>query len=282
MKSRIRQITCGHRPFVAIILLFTMIGSLQAADPNTFQLDWFEHALSTNSKFRIVFTTSSRTNALSSIGSDYDALVTRDATQGVLTAGIPEGDGWRAIVSTSSGENAKTRTSMVDGDDVQVYRIDGVRLAKDYADFWDGTREASMNVDEDGTALSNSTHVWTGTSSSGTSVPGRTLGMVSDAGSDQGNERAAWGKAFKVDDQGVFTSSKPLRHSHSLYAISDVFSWNGFDATLATDDSADPGIGAVPEPTSFRIFATFVVLCLRKRQRVSLRRRHRPGSANTC
>lgn len=247
----------GVSTLAILILTLPCVGAEPAA--GSFTLDWFDNALTTAQKFRLVFTTSSTTNGESSLGSYYDSVVADDAASGSLTKNAPTGTGWKAIVSTSSGEEAATRTGTTpsSASDVTIFRIDGAKLADDYGDFWDGSIDAPMEVTEDGVTLSGGQRVWTGSDADGTNNRWDELGRSSPV----------YGQTNQTDEDAFNRDDKDSDRSYRLYGISDVYQWNGQTAMLASQYEVPPPPATVPEPGSFAMFAVLSSLGLVIRRR---------------
>lgn len=250
-------------PVALAILLVSAPASAEPAS-GSFELSWFDNALSLAQKFRLVFTTSSKTDAQSSQGSSYDSVVAADAASGSLTGLAPLDAGWKAIVSTASGENAAVRTGTTTGtaSDVAILRIDGSLIANSYADFWDGSLVNQMNVTEDGETITTGKRVWTGTNEDGTSASGEELGSA--GGSRWQTGESIYGQTNQTDEDAFNKSESDNDNEYRLYAISDVYQWNGELAMLANEyepigEVHNPPSNMVPEPTAL---ATFLVLML--------------------
>jgi len=122
-----------------------------------------------------------------SIGA-YNSFVTSAATA------VPElsalGTSWTAIASTSS-MSARTNTGTT-GTGVPIYRLDGTRIADNYADLWDGSIAAPLQIDENGAAVGTPRGVWTGSNQDGSSHPLYELGAASSMQGYANNGGSAW------------------------------------------------------------------------------------------
>lgn len=139
--------------------------------------------LSPGDQYRLVFITRDTTTALSSDIADYDAFVTSQANQSALLVALPTT--WRVIGSTAA-VSAKAHTSTDDSppgpNGVPIYRLDGVVIAYNYDDLWDGSIQNPLNVSQDGAVLFGA--AWTGTDPTGVAVSGNELGAVDQTVTD--------------------------------------------------------------------------------------------------
>jgi PEP-CTERM motif len=190
-------------------------------------------SLPPGTEYRLAFLTSGRRDALSSNIADYNAFVTLYANQSPSLAAL--NTTWTAIASTATvaaRDNTNTNTINVG---VPIYRLDGLSIALNNADLWDGSLSRALNIYENG-SIDTFGGAYTGTDSSGAISPGRYLGSLpshDDIGYVQGDSRESrlpyWINGGYSYGPGAGLSAKPL------YAISGV---------LRT---------AVPEPNSLLI-----------------------------
>ena len=192
--------------------------------------------LSPGDQYRLVFVTSGTTTANSNDISSYNNFVNAQAAS-VSATGFPT-SGWTAIVSTTTVD-ARDNTGTASGTGVPIYRVDGLRIADDYTDLWNGgTLQNDLSVTQQGDLYpSNATLcgfgparpcAWTGTSSLGTAAS--PLGDASSLSS------SALGDIFQLDT--VNTNSWILYYfftraanAYPLYAMS---------AVLTVPDSSGP------------------------------------------
>ena len=181
--------------------------------------------LNPGDQYRLVFITSGTRDATSTSIADYNSFVNAQAAS-VSVPGFPT-SGWAAIASTASVDaRDNTGTNPSGGAGVPIYRVDGVRIADDYNDLWDGGRlAANLSVTQQGDAYPNTVPpcasfpyclAWTGTSAIGTAA--------SPLGGP--NASSAAGDIFQVDAVnlgswilGYFDSRV---RSYPLYAMSAV------------------------------------------------------------
>lgn len=198
--------------------------------------------LGAGDSYRLVFLTEGVTNATSSLFSAYDNLVQAEAD--AAGVGASEGLAWQAIVSTA-GINARDHTATDPSDaGVPIFRVDGVRIATGYADFW-GSHEDAINVEADGTSIASlpgDHFVWTGT---------RASGLLSNGG-ELGNARPVFGNAQSATALWVETNLTSQSNSFRLYGISDPLTVVPLPAGAWLLLSAIVGVGATSRLSSKR------------------------------
>ena len=193
--------------------------------------------------YRLVFITKDKIfTATSPSISTYDASVTSQANKSVELVAL--GTNWRVIGSTSSVD-AKVHTDTDDSpagaNGVPIYRLDGMIVANDYDDLWDGSIQNPLYVAQDGTVLNTCCGTWTGTRTDGTGISGDELGAP-DLGVVDG---APNGTATNW----IQTSPYSATSLQYLYAISEVLTV--FDPKVQVGIDVKPGTesdcgGAVP------------------------------------
>jgi len=118
--------------------------------------------------YRLVFLTDGTTQAGSDFISTYNAFVQSQAALAPALNAL--GTTWKAIGSTfgpsetSSAYNS-TGNNTGPGAAVPIFRLDGVKVANNNADLWDGTLQNAINVTP--TGVSTATRVWSGTNPGG-------------------------------------------------------------------------------------------------------------------
>ena len=164
--------------------------------------------------FRLLFVTSDTRDANSGNIGDYNGFVQRAAGRNSLLSGF--GGRFRVLASTygvHAIDNSGTR-----GTGVPIYWLESAKAADNYPDFYDGSWDSRAGTDEQGTRLSGSTQIWTGTRSDGTEAPAElgsrywnvlyaTLGMNntfgnSETSSDDGKHLYALSPVLKVAKPG--------------------------------------------------------------------------------
>ena len=199
--------------------------------------------LNPGDQYRLVFITNGTRDALSADIADYNDFVNAQAVL-VSVAGFPT-SGWKAMASTATvAGRDNTGTNPAGGAGYPIYRVDGVRIADDYADLWDGGRlAANLSVTQHGDLYPNTVPpcasfpyclAWTGTSSIGTSAS--PLGGPASS--------AAAGDIFQEDEfnlgswtLGYFTTRT---QSFPLYAISEVLTIDSGPPSLLIPRTPDP------------------------------------------
>ena len=143
--------------------------------------------------FRLVFTTSTTHDALSTDIEVYNAWVQGLADAANIGMGGMYGDlEWNVLGSTAEVD-AKDNTGTnpdVDGAGVPIYLVDGItKVADDNADLWDGDIDHIIDLDEKGGQGYPHLWVFTGTTLDGTAAPGDfgPLGTPVNGSITQGN-----------------------------------------------------------------------------------------------
>lgn len=221
-------------------------------------------------KYQLAFVTSGQTTATSADVSFYNQFV-QTAASSVGWGGVS----WRAIVSTPSID---ARNNAVVGAATPVYNLQLARVADNFADFWDSSHAAAINVSETGVFVV--APAWTGSTAAGVGEAGKTLG---NAGVDQMGRSGAPGL---TTSQWASLSAAALISPLRVYALSpeltvpspgdfdgdgdvdgaDLLVWQrGFGTTYSASDlaswksqfgSATSVAASVPEPLSWTLLLT--------------------------
>ena len=200
-------------------------------------------------KYRLAFVTDGRLQQWGKSNEDYNEFVTREAHRaGSLVADLTVE--WKAIASTKlvdARDNTGTNPTLSEPNEVPVYLVDGTtRIADNYADLWDGSLDAPLNIDQFGRRAD--TKVATGTREDGTAWPIFYLGRFYYGGWVEGV--SAWTSGWWVSSNTVLTWGP-----EHFYAMSDLLT-------------------VVPEPTSATLVGLAIAAGLWPR-RVQVRRNHR-------
>jgi len=115
--------------------------------------------LAPGANYYLVLITGSGITGASSNIADYDAFVNSEAAQNTDLAGIT----WKALGSTST---VSARDHLGIGN-FPIYRLDGVRIADNATDLWDGSIAVTGMTTSNAGLLPNS-FVWTGSNPDGT------------------------------------------------------------------------------------------------------------------
>jgi hypothetical protein len=189
-------------------------------------------------QYRLAFVTSGSRDALSSNIEDYNTFVTNQAA---LNSALNSITTWRAIGSTATvaaRDNTGTNPSSVG---VPIYRLDGVRIADNNADLWDGAIHDLLNIDQFGMMQSHIV-VWSGTYPDGSVVLPAALGDLYPMAGRTIDKDLLWVTAFSDNQQA----------SNPIYGLSSVLT-------------------AAPEPSSTLLvgIGTCVWLFARHRQKTN-------------
>ena len=208
--------------------------------------------LSHGDQYRIVFVTSTTIAATSSDISTYNAHVTAAAALNpdlaVIEGTVEQTTTWTAMGSTTA-VNVRDNTGTTGaGTGIGIYTLDGVQIATDYTDLWDGGLVNPLWIDEQGDVLD--TNVWTGSGSSGSTFADNELGAVDGTGeygqsrrtdAEGSPGRTYWMARFNTPPSGNTTNL------YSLYAMS--------------------GILTVPEPSSTALLGLGGLALMLRRKR---------------
>src|SRR5262249_49057304 len=131
------------------LLLLTLVVGLGAARPARADI-MTPAGLNPGDQFRIIFVSSGTRDATSSNIGDYDTFIGSAATAARLTyngVDVP----WVALGSPPTVSANDSGRLPVDASAPPIYRLDGVKVADNTSDLWDGTIDAPINVNELGT-----------------------------------------------------------------------------------------------------------------------------------
>jgi hypothetical protein len=188
--------------------------------------------LNPGDQFRITFVSSVTHDATSSDLADYDAFVTNLANAAGLTYNGADVT-WFALGSTASvAANSRLPAS---ASTPGLYRVDGVKVAVNTSDLWDGSIDNPINVTETGGVM-GFTFVWTGSLSDGSIWFPIQLGAVG----------VGQGVAIATDGQWVSTDSE--------FNSTGLFPFYAYSEVLTVPQQA-----AVPEPASLTLLGLGVL-----------------------
>ena len=143
-------------------------------------------------KYRLAFLTSTSTDATSTDIAVYNTFVTGVANSVAELAGL--GTIWNAIGSTASVDARDNTGTNPSSTGVPIYRLDGIRIADNNADLWDGTLQVALGVDENGFLDLSGIITWSGTRLAGTAFGSHELGSTAlvSTGWDDWKNAIAW------------------------------------------------------------------------------------------
>lgn len=244
-----------HRfPFastLALVLVFGLVADARASiiTPS---------GLSPGDRFRIVFVTTTLTDAITNNLTHYDTIVRGDALAGGLGTYYVTAVTWEAIGSTDT-LNAITR---LPADDVPIFLPDGTEVAATGAALWNSANVPLLHViNETATgAFAGLDPIYTGTRGIGTVAPGAGFGDT---------PFVETGIPVAVNASWVhFVASGPSQPM-ALYGFSDVLTVPG------------QAPSAVPEPGSLAlVFAGIAALAGTSLKRHPRKSSCRPASAS--
>ena len=128
--------------------------------------------LSAGDQYRLVFVTMGMHDASSTEIDVYNSFVTTEANGSVDLASLSTG--WRVLGSTPDVDAVDNTNTGAGIAGIPIYDLNGVMVANDYADLWDGTLDNPIGVDQYGNNLSSA--VFTGTGIDGLGPVDRELG----------------------------------------------------------------------------------------------------------
>jgi hypothetical protein len=203
---------------------------------STLALTLIPPSLPQGSQYRLVFVTSNGRNATSNRIADYNTFV--NATANTISSLTLLGTNWSAIASDPL-ITATLNTSTIGTGGVPIYRLDGVKVADNYPDLWDGSLDNPINVTEQGQILN--VPAWTGTLSNGENRVQNALG---------GTELQSIFGNSSISTQGWVSSGTDFKSViKPLYAISGLLTIPQLPTTTT-------------EPNSYLGYIIFVALIL--------------------
>lgn len=198
--------------------------------------------LNPGDKYYLAFVTQGTRNATSTAISDYNNFVTSEAAR---AGSITEFYGlrWFAIASTAIVD---ARNNAIIDAGVPIYLLNGTtKVADGFADLWDGTLDAPLNLDQFGAF--GPTRAWAGTGQDGLRIAGLELGQSSARVGVVGESDGNW-----ITGAGTTVTTT----TYSFYAVSEQL------------------VVAVPEPCSCALLtAGAAVLAVRRKGTRSRQRR---------
>lgn len=225
MKSWLMALALG------MVLCFSVAVQAALVDPA---------GLSPGDTYHIVFATSDTRDATSADIADYNDFVnTVAAAAGSWVKDLSTT--WKAIASTQDVD--AINNAPIGG---PVFRVDGVKVADNSADLWDGSLDAAIHVTETGGTPTD--WIWTGSNQSGTE-------FIQSGGPDDGdslalgtvdNTHSTVGASSNSGVQWMVGTAAAQSSELSLYALSGELTF-------------------VPEPTSLGLLTIAGMGLLRRR-----------------
>jgi len=218
--------------------------------------------LPVGTQYRLVFVTSNTTySGGSSHGSNppwfthwsnYNDFATTAATAIPTLSSL--GTTWKAVVSTGNPTiAAKTNTEtdpVANGTGVPIYRLDGVLVAANNADLWDGSIAAPISVTQVGglppaSTFDSKLRVWTGANADGSS-PGATSALISQDGGYIKNGLATNTSAWICDNYAneIHTLPQPIYVMSGILTVQApgstncemlTFAWGSYSGVINTN-----------------------------------------------
>ena len=156
---------------LTVLVLFALVFAFGQVLPAQAAVITTPADLNPGDQFRVAFVSSSRRDALSTTITDHDQFISGLAT----TAGIDTYFGsavtWQVLGSTTA-ISAISRVPLISP---SIHLVDGIKVADDGADLWDGSIDVAILLTEFG-VLQDFTVVHTGTLSNGAASPDAPLG----------------------------------------------------------------------------------------------------------
>jgi hypothetical protein len=169
--------------------------------------------LQAGEKFHLVFVTSGSTQAFTSNPpiSGYDTFVFNEAALNGLTTYDASFVDWYALGSFSQFAGPDVSAISRFNPSFPVYRLDGVKIANDGADLWDGTIQNLLNVAPDLSTVN--AIVWTGSEVNGSPA-------INNATLNNGLNNPRAGANLSTSSLWISGTDFPYSTESHLYAFS--------------------------------------------------------------
>ena len=175
-------------------------------------------------RFRLLFVTSTKKNAGTTLIGGYNGIIQRAAR-----AGHPDIRAYRSsfrVLGSTATVHARDNTSTTytaSDTGVPIYYLNGEKVADDYESFYDGTWDSHSPTNEFGTS-SSATAVWTGSQSAGTTHDTEPLGTRTDTKRVRmGNPTSSVSGAVLSANHIPNNSYKDRSYLLPFYGLSPVF-----------------------------------------------------------
>jgi hypothetical protein len=169
--------------------------------------------LPAGSTYHLAFLTDGTTNGIQEFNEDYDAFVTSEIASDPLLSELE----WKTLTTTIHRDAA---THLVLRG--PIYRLDGVLIADDERDLFDGTIDAPLNRTPSG--ATKNIKVWTGSGSNGRSIGCRSPGQASwecALGSPDPDSDIWAGDSSATNGAWISSGEERWTREFGLYAFSE-------------------------------------------------------------
>lgn len=161
--------------------------------------------LSAGAPYRLAFVSCHTRDAVSTDIAEYNAFVQDHAGRYPTLAALATQ--WRVIGSTATVD-ARANLGYAD-DDIPIYGLDGIRIADDYVDLFDGELQSPLSVSPAGNAFEAPTMAFTGSQPWGTADP-LTLG----------EDDVTFGIVGRSDTSWMRAANDAATNYNHVYAVS--------------------------------------------------------------
>lgn len=192
--------------------------------------------LNAGAPYRIIYVTSARRDPAGIGIAVYNAFAQNDASASPALAQLT--GTWKALASSQEVDARDNTATPPDAAlQVPIYTTNGVRIADNYSDLWDGSIAAPI-ADRGGDAVGPDRRVWTGTNASGTEafIDGDSHALF--------NHPPMTGSPAETDARWIALGPMNYGTNLSFYALSA------------------PLHASIPEPRSVTTLAGVALLCM--------------------
>jgi hypothetical protein len=224
-----------------------MAMGLSNAAPARADLLTIPTGLSAGDQFRVLFISSARRDATSSDIADYDRFIMDLAIAAGIDTYFGDPVSWQVLGSTAE----VSAISRVGVDSPGLYEMNGVRVADNGADLWDGSIDNPILLDDTGAFRDGI--VFTGTTANGESSFSGPLGGAAILITELGfSSIVTTNRQWVTVGQGAATTARSFYGVSSVLTVPDVPS------------------SRVPEPTSLSLMAAGLLIAARRLRRVKV------------
>ncbi|KKZ13790.1 MAG: hypothetical protein TH68_06170, partial [Candidatus Synechococcus spongiarum 142] len=199
------------------------------AGPHYVPSDWDlkPSGLSAGDSFRLLFVTSTRRNVSATDIATYNTFVQTRAKAGHSAISDSCGNQFKVLGSTST-VNARDNTSTT-GTSRPIYWLNGVKVADNYADFYDGSWDSYVAKTEAGTDLTGSRFIYTGSNQDGTRHANHFGGSSARIGN------------LNAGQNPIDHSISGVRLNRPFYALSPIFTVASSTVSISAPADANEG-----------------------------------------